>query len=343
MTKPYSLDLRERAVARVVAGGTARSVAATLRVGVSSVVKWSRRLRATGSAAPGKMGGHRPRVPIGECRARLPRRIAGGPDMTLRGLAAELAGQGVEVSYRTVWNFVHREKISYKKSVFPAAQNRPGVARHRARWKRYQDKIDPKRLVFIDETWVILRQAQDQHGAAPGLARAWGAPRRARALRPLEDVDISGRAALRRDRSAMRFRRPDQWRAVPRLCRAMSRPGAAARRHRLPRQSGKPQEQSSSRRHSRRRSQAHLPPGLFARSEPDRSSGGLGTPSPSRNISCEKPAGEPSARHATASEPRSTPSRRKNAQTISGTQDMRHDKSNHALGPAISMETRSAS
>ena len=79
------------------------------------------------------MGGHRPRVLIGEHRAWLLQRIASGPDMTLRGLAAELAEPGVKGSYRTVWNFVHREKISYKKSVFPAEQNRPGVARHRAR------------------------------------------------------------------------------------------------------------------------------------------------------------------------------------------------------------------
>ena len=33
------------------------------------------------------------------------------------------------------------------------------MARHRARWKRYQDKIDPKRLVFIDETWVKTNMA----------------------------------------------------------------------------------------------------------------------------------------------------------------------------------------
>ena len=80
MTKPYSLDLRDRAVARVVAGETVRSVAATLRVGVSSVVKWSQRFRATGSAAPRKMGGYRPRVLIGEHRAWLLRRIASGSD-----------------------------------------------------------------------------------------------------------------------------------------------------------------------------------------------------------------------------------------------------------------------
>jgi putative transposase len=39
-----------------------------------------------------------------------------------------------------------------------------------------------------------------------------------------------------------------------------------------------------------------------------------------------KPAREPSTRHGTASEPRSTTSRRKNAQTISGMQDTLHDK-----------------
>jgi transposase len=28
------------------------------------------------------------------------------------------------------------------------------VARRRARWKKYQSRLDPKRLVFIDETWA---------------------------------------------------------------------------------------------------------------------------------------------------------------------------------------------
>jgi transposase len=146
MTKPYSLDLRDRAVARVVAGETVRSVAATLRVGVSSVVKWAQRFRATGSAAPRKMGGHRPRVLIGEHRAWLLQQIASGLDMTLRGLVAELAEQGVKVSYRTVWNFVHRANISYKKGVFPTAQNHPPIARvpHR-HWKTSTFVAAPRR------------------------------------------------------------------------------------------------------------------------------------------------------------------------------------------------------
>jgi hypothetical protein len=33
-------------------------------------------------------------------------------------------------------------------------QDRPDVARYRARWKKYQGVIDPKCLVFVDETWT---------------------------------------------------------------------------------------------------------------------------------------------------------------------------------------------
>jgi transposase len=38
--------------------------------------------------------------------------------------------------------------------LFAAEQDRPDVARHRLRWKKYQGRIDPDRLVFIDETWA---------------------------------------------------------------------------------------------------------------------------------------------------------------------------------------------
>ena len=47
MSRAYSLDLRERVVAAVVAGESCRAVAATFKVSVASVVKWSQRFRAT--------------------------------------------------------------------------------------------------------------------------------------------------------------------------------------------------------------------------------------------------------------------------------------------------------
>ena len=40
-----------------------------------------------------------------------------------------------------------------------AEQDRPDVARKRARWKTHQGRIDASRLVFIDETWIKTNMA----------------------------------------------------------------------------------------------------------------------------------------------------------------------------------------
>jgi transposase len=97
------------------------------------------------------MGGHRPRVLAGE-RAWLLARLGKKPDITLRALVGELRERGVPASYGAVWRLLKAEGITVKKSLFAAEQDRPDVARRRARWKRYQGRLDPKRLVFIDET-----------------------------------------------------------------------------------------------------------------------------------------------------------------------------------------------
>lgn len=123
----HAIDLRERAVARVVAGESVRAVAAVLKISASSVVKRARRDRSTGSVAPGQMGGHRPRVLVGEHRTWLLERAMS--DFTLRGLVAELAERGVRVDYRTVYKFVHAERLSFKKKRYAG---RAGPAGHRS-------------------------------------------------------------------------------------------------------------------------------------------------------------------------------------------------------------------
>ena len=128
MSRPYSLDLRERVVAGVAAGESCRSVAKRFGVSVASVVKWSQRFRATGSAAAKRMGGHRPLALAGE-RHWLLARIASCPDLTLRALLAELADRGVIVSYYAVWHFFEHEGISFKKK---PARRRAGSAGRRA-------------------------------------------------------------------------------------------------------------------------------------------------------------------------------------------------------------------
>jgi putative transposase len=115
MAKPLSMDLRERAISRVEAGESVRAFAASLSISPSCVVKWSQRFRATGSVAPGKMGGHKPRILQGAHADWLRERIPHS-DFTLRGLVAELAERGLKVDYRSVWTFVHEEKLSFKKN-----------------------------------------------------------------------------------------------------------------------------------------------------------------------------------------------------------------------------------
>ena len=115
MAKPLSMDLRERAVARVDAGESRRSVAKALGVSPSAVIKWTQRAARTGSVAPGQMGGHcKPKI-AGAHAAWLRRRIR-EDDFTLRGLAIELNERGLEVGYFAVWRFVHAEGLSHKKN-----------------------------------------------------------------------------------------------------------------------------------------------------------------------------------------------------------------------------------
>lgn len=44
--------------------------------------------------------------------------------------------------------------LQLKKNLSTSEQDRPKIARRRAQWKKYQGRLDPRRLVFIDETWA---------------------------------------------------------------------------------------------------------------------------------------------------------------------------------------------
>ena len=56
MAKPYSMDLRERAMRRVQAGEPVRQVAAALSLAPSTGVKWSLRQRGDGVGEAGQDG-----------------------------------------------------------------------------------------------------------------------------------------------------------------------------------------------------------------------------------------------------------------------------------------------
>ena len=59
-----------------------------------------------------------------------------------------------------------------KKTALASEQERPDVARRRTRWKARQGRIDPRRLVFVDETWIKTNMAP---------LRGWG-PKSARLI-----------------------------------------------------------------------------------------------------------------------------------------------------------------
>ena len=110
-----SMDLRERAVAAVLAGESCRGAAARFGVSAASVVRWMQRYRRHGSARPAPRGGGR--RPILEAhRSFIVERISREPHLTLHGLKDELAGRGVQVSHNAVWLFLKREGLSFKKS-----------------------------------------------------------------------------------------------------------------------------------------------------------------------------------------------------------------------------------
>ena len=116
MGKPYSMDLRERVLTSVLEGGLSRNKAAVqFAVAPSTVITWVKRYQETGSVEPGQMGGHKPKAIRGEHETFLAWRVRESA-FTLRGLVRELAERGLKVDYHSVWNFVHAEKLSFKKN-----------------------------------------------------------------------------------------------------------------------------------------------------------------------------------------------------------------------------------
>ena len=115
MTRPYSEDLRERALARADAGETVRSIAQALDISPSCISKWKKLRQQTGGVTPGKIGGHKKKI-LSDAHAEwLRKRIHSGP-FTLRKLTAELAERGVKTDVRAVWTFVHAEGLTFKKN-----------------------------------------------------------------------------------------------------------------------------------------------------------------------------------------------------------------------------------
>ena len=124
MTRPYSEDIRERALARADAGETVRSIAEALQISPSCVTKWKNLRRETGGRCrPARSAATRSGFCPDANADWLRKRIRSGP-FTLRKLTQELAARGIKTDVRAVWTFVHAEGLSFKKND-PSHRTRP--------------------------------------------------------------------------------------------------------------------------------------------------------------------------------------------------------------------------
>lgn len=116
MTAPLSQDLRQRIVRAVADGSSTRQAAARFEVSVAAAIKLMRRVRQTGSTAPGQIGGHR--RPMLDPYADLIRDlVASQPRITLVEIQTALAERGIKVkALSTISLMLHRLGLSHKKT-----------------------------------------------------------------------------------------------------------------------------------------------------------------------------------------------------------------------------------
>jgi hypothetical protein len=139
MAKPYSQNLRDRVIEAVERGKLSRRAAALhYEVSESVAIKWLERLEHQGSRQPVGHGGHR-------ASKLMPHR-----DFLVRSPFGRARGQSRHLNDEPLLSPDRRH--GQKKTHVAREQDRPDISRHRKRWRTYQGLIDPRRLVFIDET-----------------------------------------------------------------------------------------------------------------------------------------------------------------------------------------------
>ena len=121
MVRPLSLDLRQRIANALTAPSketekTARFVAKHFSVSVATVVRIGQKIRRGDSLSPRKIGGYRPFLLVGEPADYIRQRLASEPHVSMKILSEELTQMGFPVGHNTVWLFVRREGLSYKKN-----------------------------------------------------------------------------------------------------------------------------------------------------------------------------------------------------------------------------------
>ena len=111
--------------------------------------------------------------------------IEAAPDATIEELQRRLVEEkGVRASTGTIWTFLDRCGLTFKKkSLHAAEQDRPDVVERREDWFEAQLDLDPAKLVFVDESFASTNMAR-LYGRAPRGVRLRAAVRTGTARRP---------------------------------------------------------------------------------------------------------------------------------------------------------------
>ena len=116
MAKGYSKDLRERAVAIVEDGESAREAARLLNIGAATAIRWIDRWTSTGTVEAKPGTGHS-KSPLKAHERWLLDLVAKEPDLTLEEIRARLRREKkLKVAASSVWRFFDRHEITFKKN-----------------------------------------------------------------------------------------------------------------------------------------------------------------------------------------------------------------------------------
>src|SRR5271157_5393117 len=151
--RPYTLDLRERVAAAVDHhDGSIRWIARIFSVSTSFIVRLLQHRRTAGTLAPEPhRGGPPPALEPGDLE-RLAGLVREQPDATLEQLRQR---GGFQCSLKTLWYALDRLGLPRKKKSLHADQrDQPDVQTQREQFRQEVGKIEPEKLVFVDETGI---------------------------------------------------------------------------------------------------------------------------------------------------------------------------------------------
>jgi putative transposase len=114
MAKPYSEELRRRAVETISDGATIPETAERCGISISSIVRFLKLHRETGSVSPAKFGGYKD-FALADHEKLVRQLVMDQPDITLEELAARLSKKKITVSKSSVSRFLHHLKLTFKK------------------------------------------------------------------------------------------------------------------------------------------------------------------------------------------------------------------------------------